>query len=237
MTLYTGQMADLYSMFANEIAGTSDEMAFTAALKKIGTLENKTVLDYGCGSGRTTHFLQSLNPALLVGVDRDEAMLRQARGENADFELVRSTGTEANLPFHSSSFDVAFSAYVICETASYAELKSAFSNLKRVLKPGGELFVITLNPEAFTSDSQFISYHYSKSYDVKDGDPITSVIHTDPELKLPDTWWSLKKLDGLFKESGFEIKDRQLPKAVGGKWRDETRIAPDVLYHLVKPQM
>lgn len=237
MTLYTGQMANLYSAFANEIAGTSDEMAFVAALKKIGTLENKAVLDFGCGSGRTTHFLQSLNPALLVGVDRDEAMLTQAHGGKADYDLVRATGTKENLPFRSSSFDVVFAAYVVCETSSYAELKSTFSNLKRVLKPGGELFVITLNPEAFTSDAQFVSYHYSKSYDVKDGDPIVSIIHTNPVLELSDTWWSLPKLDGLFKECGFEIQDRQLPKTVGKNWRDETRIAPDVLYHLVKPQM
>ncbi len=211
-----------------------------------GTLKGKNVLDVGIGTGRSTEFLNTLNPQSLVGVERDKGMLHEAHNEKIpDTDYILATGTQVRqdqdnyLPLKDNIFDVVFSSYVPCETATREDLVHLFSEMNRVLKPGGECYVITLNPEAF--GHKFVTYHYDRpphdGEPLKSGDPIISCIHSDPPLYLPDTYWTLKTLNGVFKECGFEIVACEKPKAAPDdlRWINETIVAPDVVYKLVKP--
>ncbi len=233
MTTYNQEMAQSFNALG--IDGTTDQWAFSEFEEMVGgSLKGKTVFELGIGGGRSTEFLYRFNPRLLVGAERDKDMLEEAkRGKHKDSEYVRATGSERHLPFRDNSFDAVFSSYVPCETPDRESLVHIFNELNRVLKPGGDCYIITLNPEAILSGADFVTYHYDKELKLKDGDPFTSYIHSDPPAQFPDTFWTLNTLRDAFKECGFDILAEKFPKAVGRGWRDETRVAPDYLVHLI----
>jgi len=244
MTTYNEEMAGAFATLG--INGTTDEMAFKASGTMIGPLKGKNVLDVGIGAARSTEFLKELNPKSLVGVERDPDMLDEAyKNKIPGTDYILATGTQVRqdrdnyLPFKDNIFDVVFSSYVPCETATREDLVHLFSEMNRVLKLGGECYIITLNPEAFGCN--FVSYHYDRPQEdhdkpLKSGDPIISCIHSDPPLRLPDTHWTIETLNGVFKECGFEIAACEKPIASpqDHRWLDETKVAPDVVYKLVK---
>jgi glycosyltransferase involved in cell wall biosynthesis len=104
------------------------------------------VLDVGCGS---SVIIQSLNNA--VGMDISMGKLRFLRGRG--IELVR--GSAFALPFSDASFDCVISSQVI-EHLPYDEV--LFSELKRVLRPGGSLIIGT--PDYATLGWQIIEPLY-----------------------------------------------------------------------------
>tara|TARA_R110000772_G_scaffold110050_1_gene213509 strand:- start:1908 stop:2744 length:837 start_codon:yes stop_codon:yes gene_type:complete len=107
----------------------------------------KRILDLGSGTGYSTKALQNLFPsAEIISLDIAEAMLRHARElhlEDACNEKFVCADAEA-LPFNPGSFDLIFSSLAIQWCQNYTEL---FSELKRVLKPVGKIFIATFGPQ------------------------------------------------------------------------------------------
>jgi MPBQ/MSBQ methyltransferase len=96
------------------------------------------VLDVACGLGGTLARLSAMTSATLVGVDRDEGQLRQARSapwaraERATFLRADACA----LPFEAGSFDLVLSV----EAAFHFPSRAAFfAEVARVLRPGGAL--------------------------------------------------------------------------------------------------
>ncbi|MGD6807610.1 MAG: class I SAM-dependent methyltransferase [Candidatus Bathyarchaeia archaeon] len=102
------------------------------------------VLDVACGSGRHTIALAS-SGFEVVGLDVSLRLLRIAKQRGADM-LVR--GDMRYLPFKSA----AFKAVVSMDTSfgyllSEAEDAQSLADIRRVLKPEGELFIDVFNRE------------------------------------------------------------------------------------------
>ncbi len=108
--------------------------------KRVG-LEGR-ILDYGCGYGRSIRQLHEAGFAHLFGVDSSSGMLERARKENPFARYVRNSGSE--IPFSGGSFDAALLLAVLtCMPDSGAQAR-LFSELLRVLKGGGILYVSDL---------------------------------------------------------------------------------------------
>lgn len=110
-------------------------------LKAVGKLDGLSVLDVGCGTGRFTAEL-SCRGARPVGVDRDSAMLAVAHTRGNRSLALADAGT---LPFTDASFDIAF-AVTLCEFVD--DVEQVFSELARVIRPGGRFVVGSLNPKS-----------------------------------------------------------------------------------------
>ena len=102
-----------------------------------------TVLDLGCGAGLDLILgARKAGPnGSVIGVDANEAMLERARGNVRaarldTIELRR--GTLESLPVQSGSVDIVISNCVINLVGDKA---SVFSEIARVLKPGGRMIV------------------------------------------------------------------------------------------------
>jgi SAM-dependent methyltransferase len=100
------------------------------------------ILDYGCGYGRSIRQLHEAGFAHLFGIDSSSGMLGRARRENPFARYVRNSGSE--IPFAGGSFDAALLLAVLtCMPDSGAQAR-LFSELLRVLKGGGILYVSDL---------------------------------------------------------------------------------------------
>jgi SAM-dependent methyltransferase len=229
--LYTSKTAALYASLG--VTGTTYQPAFDALFTKIGSLRGCKVLDFGCGPGRSTKLLALLEPKQLIGVDHNAAMIEQARqGNTQKFELVAVPENSSSLPFPDQSFDAIFAFSVFCEFSDAVTMLKITQDLYRVLKPGGNFYMVTTNPDCLGFN--FISFNYDAQPNVKDGDAITCHVHTETPFDIADTWWSLAALDRVFTTSGFRIENRSFPLAKEGSWLDESRVAAQVIYHLTR---
>jgi SAM-dependent methyltransferase len=105
------------------------------------------VLDCGCGYGRTTAEAAALGWRA-VGVDPSGRMLARARREHPGLVLVRAA--PGPLPFRDGSFDAATLFAVLTCIPEDAAQRALVAELRRVLRPGGALYVsdLLLNDDA-----------------------------------------------------------------------------------------
>jgi len=103
-----------------------------------------TILDVGCGGGRTIHEMAARATAgRVLGVDYSEASVEASREANrdavADGRVEVQQGSVSRLPFADAMFDLVTAV----ETHYYwPDLPNDAREILRVLKPGGTLLVI-----------------------------------------------------------------------------------------------
>jgi ubiquinone/menaquinone biosynthesis C-methylase UbiE len=108
------------------------------------------VLEIGVGSGLNLAFYDAHRVAKVTGIDPSAPLLaraaKRARQAAVDIELV--AGRAEQLPFADRTFDSAVVTYTLCSVADPAR---ALAELRRVLRPGGELFFVEhgLAPDAW----------------------------------------------------------------------------------------
>lgn len=104
-------------------------------IKEIGQV-HPVILDLGCGTGIATRQLGDAG-AMVVGCDIDMDMLNAAArcsGTNVSYALASAE----KIPFGRASFD----AVTIFTAFHWFATKKALSEMRRVLKPGGRVFVV-----------------------------------------------------------------------------------------------
>jgi SAM-dependent methyltransferase len=113
-------------------------------------LENKVIVDVGCGSGRHWQRLLARRPRCLIGVDASAGMLARLRAKypNADLRHVtdhRLYGTP------DESCDLVISTL----TFGYiADAEGTFREWARVLRPAGDVVLTDLHPDAATPNAR-----------------------------------------------------------------------------------
>lgn len=106
----------------------------------LGDAPLNAILEVGCGTG---YWLRALagRARVVAGVDRSSEMLARAKGGGA--VLVRA-GAES-LPFHDAAFE-----RILCINAlhHFSDRDAFFLDARRVLKQGGAIVTIGLDPHA-----------------------------------------------------------------------------------------
>src|SRR5690606_6556663 len=107
-------------------------------------LTPKRLLDLGCGTGYFTRALaQRFQATQICGLDLSQGMLDYAARHSGE-DIVWICGDAEQLPLASASQDLIFSSLVIqwCP-----DLFRTFTEMRRVLVPGGRVFFATLAEE------------------------------------------------------------------------------------------
>lgn len=110
------------------------------ALVSAGLQPGMDVLDVACGTGAVTRAAVEIldGKGRVCGVDPSEGMLAEARKSvAAEFH----TGHAEALPFPDRSFDFLVMGYALRHVA---DLRRAFAEYRRVLRPGGHLLILEI---------------------------------------------------------------------------------------------
>jgi len=104
------------------------------------------ILDYGCGVGATGEVMRRLMPGVaILGIDESVESIRAARGRCLADAIFDVSGLDGSIPLPDMSIDLVYmngSMHHICVDRRAAVMRE----LKRVLTPGGNLFVFENNP-------------------------------------------------------------------------------------------
>jgi len=94
-------------------------------------------LDVGCGSGQFTRLLPSYFSRVLA-TDVSQSQVEEARRELADLKVKVELGSGEELALADSSLDL----LTICQALHWLDLERFYSEVERVLRPGGVLAVL-----------------------------------------------------------------------------------------------
>jgi len=111
----------------------------------------RRILDVGCGTGTMLTYLKSFGDA--EGVDIDEEAIGYCRERG--LEGVR-LGEAANLPYDAASFDLVTALDVV---EHLDDDEAAFAEIRRVLRPGGQLLVTVPAHRFLWGDQDEVNQH------------------------------------------------------------------------------
>lgn len=99
----------------------------------------KSILDVGCGYGRTLSELNEQGFKNLTGVDFSQAMINRGLKLHPQLNLLKNDGDD--LPFPDNKFDAVLLIAVLTCTANPEEQRNLISEISRVLKSSGILYI------------------------------------------------------------------------------------------------
>jgi 2-polyprenyl-3-methyl-5-hydroxy-6-metoxy-1,4-benzoquinol methylase len=134
---------------------------------KAEDIVGKNILDIGCGYGWCEVAFLQHNPKAITGIEISENDLETIRKNVTDGRLSVQVSGATKLPFPDGSFDTVVSWEVI-EHIPVGTEDTMFSEVSRVLKPGGSFYLSTPHMSFFSNlfDPAWLLIghrHYSRS--------------------------------------------------------------------------
>lgn len=121
-------------------------------LSELDLSKNYSVLEFGCGTGNYTKFINTFPNINIMGLDKSELMLKYFKENNPN--VLCLIGSDQHIPVPANSFDYVFMVDVIHHIS---DLSIFFKELYRVLKKDGIICICTENSEQL-KEKYWISY-------------------------------------------------------------------------------
>lgn len=120
-------------------------------VSKAGLNENDSFLDLGCGTGWAVRYAQHLlnGKGMFTGIDISAGMIRKANESSVGLQNIRFIKASVDeIPLGSASMDK-----IICSNSfhHYPEPLKALSEVFRLLKPNGKMFLLDLTSDDIVS--------------------------------------------------------------------------------------
>lgn len=118
-------------------------------LREMTSIKNpQIVLEIGCGNGNGTKLIKKyFSPKEVIGIELDAEMIKIATERNLDKSNSYKVMDAAKLDFPNKYFDAIFDFGIIHHIPNW---KDSLKEIKRVLKPNGELILEDLSIAAFS---------------------------------------------------------------------------------------
>jgi len=224
------KMAQVYST-ALEYLGTGELLyqSIPSIIKDLQPFPGP-ILDFGCGTGRSTRALKQTG-VNAIGVDISPEMLTQARilDPSGDYQFIKPSV----LAFESRSLYLIFSSLVFSEMSSKVELLAAFAEIYHVLHHNGTFIMATLCPEMFNTQYKWLSINNDFPENIQPFSGKKCKIKLkDLGLELFNYYWTDTDYIKVAELAGFSCKQvwrplvKDLPRKIDVAWLSETTIAP-----------
>lgn len=120
-------------------------------LPKAGEINNKIILDLGCGYGRTLIPLVKYQPKLSIGIDISSIMLEKCidYANESKVKLVLIHSDFPPIPLKNNSIDLIYSCAVLLHLEK-KQILPLMQEMTRVLKPGGKIILQSSFPNSLS---------------------------------------------------------------------------------------
>lgn len=159
--------------------------------------QDKMVLDIGCGYGRTLNELYNEGYRNLIGIDYSKEMISRGQKINPNIEYRIADAEKLNL--EDNSVDSVILLGVLTCTVSDADQENLVSEIKRVLKPGGIIYV----NDFLVNDDERNKNRYNE-YKDKYGVYGAFELQGGGAFRHQTEEW-VKKLLGIFDKKEYEV--------------------------------
>jgi SAM-dependent methyltransferase len=192
-------------------------------------------MDFGCGTGRSTRFLQKLGFDV-AGVDIAEDMIRKAReiDPRGQYHLLKDGSLNQ---LKDNDLDLVLSAFTFDNIPTRKRKVTLFTEISELLKPDGVIINLVSSPEIYTHEwASFSTKDYPENRSAKCGD-IVKIVITDIDDSRPveDIVWPDMDYREVYRAAKLMVINKYEPLAREDEpyeWVNETRIAPWVIYVL-----
>ena len=139
-----------------------EKLAKQIIWKQIGTLNGKTILDFGSGTGITADYFAVANK--MIAIEPSEEMLAQQVNTNGYQQIIGSIEELKKLP--SESFD-----YIFCHNVlEYADDREIIvREFFRLLKPNGKLSIVKHNRNGRVMQMVVLLNNFDEANNLLDG--------------------------------------------------------------------
>ncbi len=153
--------------------------------------ESRSILEIGCGAGKTGQYLKEQRGAFVAGVELNPEVAEQAKSVLDD--VMAGNIEEMDLPYDPASFDCILCGDVLEHLVEPLEV---LKNLKKLLAPGGKIVASIPNVQFFG-----VIHHLSEGNWTYQNEGILDRTHL--------RFFTFKEIEKLFKSAGLEIDEVQ----------------------------
>ncbi|MDE9488000.1 class I SAM-dependent methyltransferase [Xenorhabdus bovienii] len=182
------------------------ELELPTLAKLLGDLSSLNVLDFGCGPGVISRWLNERGAKRIVGYDISEGMLNYARQREEKDQRRIHYISKINEDYN-VYFDIVLAVYVMPYAANYADLMAMSQTMARVLKPGGRLLTLPIHPD-FNSDPEYyrpFGFRLIEEQPRTDGSALRLHICQPPyDINIQAYYWSRPTLENTLQQVGFQ---------------------------------
>jgi SAM-dependent methyltransferase len=198
-------------------------------------VQGRKAVDFGCGTGRSTRFLQALGFDVL-GVDIAEPMLARARERDPQgaYRLVADgdvSGLAAN------SYDLVLAAFTFDNIPTMEKKVALFRSLKRLLNGRGRIVNLVSTPDIYVNEwASFSTRDFPENRTARSGERVR-IVMLDVEDRRPveDILCTDENYQAVYRQAGLLALETYRPLANRTdphSWVNETSIAPWAIYVL-----
>ena len=148
--------------FSTLIMNIMNQKQYKTVLQKLKIENNDTILDVGYGNGYLISKLAQGGHARFWGIDISEDMLKVASRRNQKFiqsgNMNLGLGDITNTDFESNFFD---KVYTVNTIYFWPDVDSGFTEIFRILKPGG-IFMNVVYSKEFLDSIPYATHGYAK---------------------------------------------------------------------------
>ena len=192
-------------------------------------------LDFGCGAGRSTRFLETLGFEA-IGIDISAEMIERARARDpqGDYRVI-ADGDFAALP--AGSFDLVQSVFTFDNIPGRDHKVELFAGLSALLAPAGRLVSLVSSPDIYVNEwASFSTKPFASNFVARSGDIVYTEMKDVPDRRpVQDVLCPHEEYLEVYRRSGLALVAEHRPlgrEDEGIAWVSETRVAPWVVYVL-----
>jgi trans-aconitate methyltransferase len=200
-------------------------------------IRGRRTLDFGCGAGRSTRFLERLGFEV-TGVDISSEMLDRAREQapSGDYRLIE------NDDFHDltdSSFHLILAAFPFDNIPGIDHKIQLFEKLGHLLHASGCMINLVSSEEIYTHEwTSFSTCEFEENRNARVGDRVRVLNRAIQDSRpVTDIFMTDGAYQDIYRKAGMRVVDTWRPLGRPDEpyeWVNETKISPWVIYVLKK---
>lgn len=195
----------------------------------------RKALDFGCGTGRSTRFVQNLG-FQVIGLDISTDMINLAKeiDPSGDYRLIENGNFES---VEKGAYDLITSIFTFDNIPGKDNRLFILQGLADLINRDGKIIMLDSTPEIYHNEwASFTTKDFPENKLARGGEKVR-IIMTDVEDQRPveDIIWLEEDYLDLFSKAGLHLEATYKPLGKMEEpynWKSELSIAPWVIYVL-----